>query len=52
MPDWYVTIKAARLLGVYPEDLADKPNAALWSWRAIAAEQAEGRAARDRARIQ
>jgi hypothetical protein len=42
LPDWYITIRAARALGVAPWDLAERP--AIWQEWGLAAESAEAKA--------
>jgi hypothetical protein len=48
LPWWYPLLRAARYLGVPPWVLEEAP--AVWMFRALAAEKAEGRAAEDRAK--
>jgi hypothetical protein len=45
MPEWYITIQAAKYLGVPPWDLADRPMA--WQEWAVAARNAEAAAEAD-----
>jgi len=42
IPDWYLTIRAAKYLGVPPWDLMDKSR--IWMMWALHAEAAEARA--------
>lgn len=47
-PDWYPVLKAARYLGIHPDDLLSRSP--VWYYRALAAQWAENRAQEDRAK--
>jgi hypothetical protein len=47
-PDWYLTLRAAKYLGVAPWDLAERP--VWWQEIALAAEKAETAAANSRSK--
>jgi hypothetical protein len=47
-PAWYPVLRAARYLGIHPDDLLERSP--LWYYRALAAEWAENAAQRDRAK--